>query len=524
MAALSTVLIICVLSVRYTGGVRKTWIRNTNFNNPYNWDLARVPCSNDRVIIPSQIESAIQLKDGSTVVKELVLPSNGEIMLPLTGSLLITGDFRAKDKCRGEDIVFTRSWSAAWLDPANWKTEGRVTTDPVPHLERIPCTHDHIVFPEGSTFRVHLPEVVVTVGSISLLGQEMSPSQWQEALLSEPGERQFVSGEGDYMRISSVVITGEESCPDKAGCSCAGHPELRAAVCTHTRDRNGDCYDSRQAECISPVQPLGHCCDICGAYLLLEYSESKLALNHLRSLLDSYLRQEKYSKVVGHIGKPAMVDDALRNRLQVVLKDVGGYRGDCNNLANVFASRVRNSEYFGVTRVTVYTAGEAKYLSTWGSVLGTIFGTFIAAIIAMGIIYFAFIAHRQNWWVLQAEPFLFARFENAPSESEEALESRVEVLPGGSQQPDKSCSSQPPPAAFDNPMYGNTKVEERKVLPRAEPGEHVTHENPVYSELLLQEEEQIQEMYEVKDETPPAEQSDLHASYMAAEERAGHTY
>jgi hypothetical protein len=69
------------------------------------------------------------------------------------------------------DIVFTRSWSAAWLDPANWKMEGLVATDPVPHLERIPCTHDHVVFPEGSSFRVRLPEVAVTVGTISLLGQ-----------------------------------------------------------------------------------------------------------------------------------------------------------------------------------------------------------------------------------------------------------------------------------------------------------------------------------------------------------------
>jgi hypothetical protein len=96
--------------------------------------------------------------------------------------------------------------------------------------------------------------------------QEMSPSQWQEALLSEPGERQFVSGEGDYMRISSVVITGEDSCHDKTGCSCAGHPELQAAVCTHTRNPNGDCYDSGQAACVSPVQPLGHCCYFCGQY------------------------------------------------------------------------------------------------------------------------------------------------------------------------------------------------------------------------------------------------------------------
>jgi hypothetical protein len=69
------------------------------------------------------------------------------------------------------DIVFTRSWSAAWLDPANWKTEGRRTADPVPHLERIPCTNDLIVFPEGGTFRVRLPDVTVTVGRISLLGQ-----------------------------------------------------------------------------------------------------------------------------------------------------------------------------------------------------------------------------------------------------------------------------------------------------------------------------------------------------------------
>jgi hypothetical protein len=35
-------------------------------------------------------------------LKELVLPTNGEIVLPLTGSLLVTGDSRAKDKCPGE--------------------------------------------------------------------------------------------------------------------------------------------------------------------------------------------------------------------------------------------------------------------------------------------------------------------------------------------------------------------------------------------------------------------------------------
>ena len=82
---------------------------------------------------------------------------------------------------------------------------------------------------------------------------------------------------------------------------------------------------------------------ITGAYLLLEYRKAAVALERLQSLLKSYLRQEKYSEVAGHIGKPAMLEDAPRNRLQVVLADVGDYRGDCVDLANALAARIRNS-------------------------------------------------------------------------------------------------------------------------------------------------------------------------------------
>lgn len=80
----------------------KVWMRNTNYDNPSNWNLARVPCSTDRVIFPSQMEVAVQFKDGSTMVKEMVLPSNGEIMLPLTGSLTIGGNSILQDKCPGQ--------------------------------------------------------------------------------------------------------------------------------------------------------------------------------------------------------------------------------------------------------------------------------------------------------------------------------------------------------------------------------------------------------------------------------------
>ena len=59
------------------------------------------------------------------------------------------------------------------------------------------------------------------------------------------------------------------------------------------------------------------------------------------------------------------------------------------------------------------------------------------------------------------------------------------------------------------------QILERTALSRAETCQHVTHENPVYSELLLQETQQIEESQGVKDETLIEEQlqevSDLQA-------------
>lgn len=59
---------------------------------------------------------------------------------------------------------------------------------------------------------------------------------------------------------------------------------------------------------------------------------------------------------------------------------------------------LRTGEYFGVYNVDVYAAGEVIFLSTWGSVVGTVFGTLVAALIAMGLFFFVFELYRQNGW------------------------------------------------------------------------------------------------------------------------------
>ncbi|KAJ9578733.1 hypothetical protein L9F63_005095, partial [Diploptera punctata] len=101
MWTVNLILPICICSVTNVLGVTKTWIPNTNYNNPSNWDLQRVPCQADRVIFPSYLQSAVRIPDGSTIIQELVLPSEGEIILPFTGSLEVTGKSSSKD-CTGE--------------------------------------------------------------------------------------------------------------------------------------------------------------------------------------------------------------------------------------------------------------------------------------------------------------------------------------------------------------------------------------------------------------------------------------
>jgi hypothetical protein len=49
-----------------------------------------------------------------------------------------------------------------------------------------------------------------------------------------------------------------------------------------------------------------------------------------------------------------------------------------------------------VSDVDVYAAGEVLSSSTWGSVVGTVFGTLAAALIAMGLFFFVFVLYRQN--------------------------------------------------------------------------------------------------------------------------------
>ncbi|XP_039283733.1 uncharacterized protein LOC120351255 [Nilaparvata lugens] len=67
----------------------KTWLGDMNLLNGRNWNVQRAPCRNDRAILPVSLELAVRLPDGETSLRQLVLPRDGEVLLPKVGALTV---------------------------------------------------------------------------------------------------------------------------------------------------------------------------------------------------------------------------------------------------------------------------------------------------------------------------------------------------------------------------------------------------------------------------------------------------
>nr|CAD7399894.1 unnamed protein product [Timema cristinae] len=526
----------------YVNGVLKVWWHNTNFKNPANWDVNREPCSKDKVVFPSELQMAVSLPDGDTTLRGLVLPRSGELILPLEGSLTVTGDHWIQNDehsgSAGLDVRFTRWQPLEWLNPDNWKglgeTEERYNpifsmdfgdlhspigvnlsspaNPAIPHSDKVPCETDTVVFPGQSSFSITLPRARVSIGQMYFNGQRggkthqasiyqlyfskevgnimhqmntdtrigqlyfsnelMSSYDWEDLLRSEAGERQFLASEDS--RYDLVTFT-ETSCTDQTGCRCVSEAVQRE-IC-----HNVQC-EGQPPLCARPVRPLGHCCDVCGAHLLLEYnSDFKIAA--LRDRVERYLNEGKFSDVTAYVGKTT-----LTRQIQVVMVDKASYNGASSDTAKELATILEREMSLGVTRIVVYASGPAITSSRLAGAMSTMFGSLLAVVVVMGLIYLVFVVYSDKLNLLssaEAVPFVFARFGKEAEEEEEEEEvqsSETGSENGGKVQVDTGRAQHwtSLPQAFDNPMFGKTNAE-------------VSHESPAYSSLRRKEDEDEEE-------------------------------
>uniref|UniRef100_A0A663M1A9 Protein amnionless n=1 Tax=Athene cunicularia TaxID=194338 RepID=A0A663M1A9_ATHCN len=220
--------------------VYKQWIPNTNFETASNWDKGRVPCASNVVHFQ----------------KNEYLPLNGEFVLASgAGFAAFDGSWDP-----GATVRFTDAEHHAWFNPTLWQAvtpsgelepSGRIFSV---DEERVPCHYDDVIFQPETSFRVNVDSSrrVIHLRSISLMG---SPEAWAEYLRGPFAPLQF-HGNG------TLQVTGT-SCPDKSGCACGNTPDL-PRICAALLEASG--RQCPAPACQSPLQPLGHCCGVCGEW------------------------------------------------------------------------------------------------------------------------------------------------------------------------------------------------------------------------------------------------------------------
>ncbi|KAF1585123.1 Protein amnionless, partial [Eudyptes moseleyi] len=280
--------------------VYKQWIPNTNFETGSNWDKGRVPCASDVVHFEKNKVVSVFVRSPHALT-DMYLPLNGELVLA-SGAGFTAFDGSWDPGCdSGATVRFADVEHNAWFDPTLWQavSPGR-ELEPGGRIfsvdeERVPCHYDDVIFQPETSFRVNVDSSrrVIHLRSISLMGQELSsPEAWASYLRGPSAPLQF-HGNG------TLQVTGT-SCPDKSGCACGNTPDGHR-ICTALLGASG-----RQCPvpaCRSPLQPLGHCCRVCGATISLDFTRDFDLQKYRDRLVQALLSQPKYAGVRMAISK-----------------------------------------------------------------------------------------------------------------------------------------------------------------------------------------------------------------------------
>uniref|UniRef100_A0A8C0BDA6 Protein amnionless n=1 Tax=Buteo japonicus TaxID=224669 RepID=A0A8C0BDA6_9AVES len=239
--------------------VYKQWIPNTNFETASNWEKGRVPCASDVVRFEKN--------------KVSYLPLNGEFVLA-SGAGFAAFDGSWDPGCDSGILCPDQSPRQPLINHANSAQtllqSGRIFSV---DEERVPCRYDDVIFQPETSFRVNVDssQRVIHLRSISLMGQELSsPEAWAGYLRGPSAPLQF-HGNG------TLRVTGT-GCPDKSGCACGNAPVSLPIdghrICAALLGVSG--RQCPAPACQSPLQPLGHCCGVCGEWGAWPYSSSPL--------------------------------------------------------------------------------------------------------------------------------------------------------------------------------------------------------------------------------------------------------
>ncbi|XP_016095212.1 protein amnionless-like [Sinocyclocheilus grahami] len=428
----NVLLFLCILPFANT--LYKQWIPDTNFENATNWDKGSVPCGNDQVVFLAQRKVSVYVETAHTITG-MSLPVDGELILASGAGFTVR---EGGDPGCGSGVTahFKDPESRKWFDPSLWVAATTIddlhrgTYQFSVHEESVPCQYDDVVFREGTSFRVDVSsDHDVPVKSVSVLGKKFtSSSEFSQYLSSNSGKLQFHG--------SSSLKVGGSSCDDSTGCICDNSGN-RDRICSNVK------CDS--LECKKPLHPVGHCCDVCGAVVNVQFSSSFNFESYRQRLQHLFLSQHKYESIQMALSKVSKEQRLLRvipfgatQEIQVLLLDqkTGQETGKlAEALARDVVQDVHNHGLnIGISSAEFQASSGASSSEAAGNSAGVMVGAVLGSLLGVGLLAAVVMLYRRGIVTIPRMPSI-------PSLSKWKNSSEIGELGG------------PLDHGFDNPMF-----------------------------------------------------------------------
>lgn len=400
------------------------WAPDADASRKENYAGGRGICSGRSLVFPGTMDAVVQMGEGITSTRDVVLPLDGDLLLAEDGALTLgssSSDIDSTRDCDHGEAVFTGGEAAEWGQAGVWTS--RSFTPATPDSERIPCYDDLISFSDTAHFAVILPEQEQTVFQVNLGAFPVDATQLNDVTQQLGGYGMFVLNSLEQTGLK----TSNEKCYSKAGCPCQVTPPPLKCI-------PGRCHSSR---CSNPIQPQGNCCPICGAELIYHIDSQKFNWIKFRWEVDSTLRHAA-DGISWHVGKPR------DGTVQILIVDNPGWDGEAEDTL----PRLRRSLSMvdGAKEIIV----ELSVGNKLGSAVKSVIGTLLGVLAVLSILYLRYYGS----WPPSLSRFSHLSPLSRRSESALTLTRR------------DSCE---PTAAFRNPLYetsgGRVSVVENEESP-----------------------------------------------------------
>lgn len=293
-------------------------------------------CGTTRTVLSKQLDGVFYMgQQQEKSINEFVLPLDGAIVVPDAFQLQLAN----AEKCTEDNyMVMKQLLPQSWFDYKNWRDDdptnnfnnGNIAK---PHIDRIPCECDIVLIPTTSGVSIDLEMVDEIVVLKILINGRMA--DFNLFLETEVGQRMFTNTEA--VRNAPGVCAP----PKHRACHSYKHfHEYLALVCEHAAPK------CSIPHCLNPIQPIGHCCPICGATMDIRIRDqpNEFEFDELNRMIQSKLRRFRNGRYLNtlqyYIGfvPSKKADDKL---VQLVVGEVDEYTGISGEFMLYISKEVR---------------------------------------------------------------------------------------------------------------------------------------------------------------------------------------